>query len=132
MTDRRPFRSREAVIRAADEEWDRCSDRDWLEAFSHHPRIGDRDAHGRAAEEQSGARNASDTMVDELRRTNRAYEEKFGHIYIVCATGKSAEEMLAIARLRMQNDPGTELRIAAEEQRKIMQIRLRSLLGDAT
>jgi 2-oxo-4-hydroxy-4-carboxy-5-ureidoimidazoline decarboxylase len=132
MTDRRPFRSRRAVFAAADEEWSKCSEKDWLEAFSHHPRIGDRTATGAAAGEQSAALSAGTIVQDELRRINHAYEEHFGHIYIVCATGKSADEMLEIARQRMNNDPATELRIAAEEQRKIMHIRLRKLLGDET
>ena len=132
MTDRRPFRARAALVKAADEEWDRCDERDWLEAFSHHPRIGDLNAGGVAAEEQSGARNTALTTQEELRQVNRAYEERFGHIYIVCATGKSAEEMLAIARDRMNNDRETELRAAAEEQRKIMHMRLAKLLGDDT
>jgi 2-oxo-4-hydroxy-4-carboxy-5-ureidoimidazoline decarboxylase len=132
MTDRRPFRSRDSLFRASDEEWSRCTRDDWLEAFAHHPRIGDRHARGTAADEQAGARNASDDIQDELRYINRAYEEKFGHIYIVCATGKSAEEMLGVARARMDNDPETELRIAAEEQRKIMHIRLSKILGEET
>ena len=129
MTDRRPFRSRDAVFRAADDEWDKCSEQDWLEAFSHHPRIGDRTAGGTASDEQSGVRSATQRTRLELERTNQAYEEKFGHIYIVCATGKTADEMLDIARARLQNDPATELRVAAEEQRKIMHIRLEKLLG---
>jgi OHCU decarboxylase len=132
MTDRRPFRSRQALLNAANEEWDKCDERNWLEAFSHHPRIGDRSAEGIAAQEQSGAHNAALSSQEELDRINRAYEERFGHIYIVCASGKSAEEMLAIARDRMNNDRETELRAAAEEQRKIMHIRLGKLLGDET
>lgn len=129
MTDRRPFRSRGAVMKAADEEWSKCTSRDWLEAFSHHPRIGDQQAEGSAAAEQAGARNADESTRDELLAINRAYEEKFGHIYIVCATGKSADDMLQIARGRMSNNADTELRIAAEEQRKILHIRLSKLLG---
>ena len=130
MTDRRPFRSRDALFKAADEEWNRTTERDWLEAFSHHPRIGDRATTGWAAGEQQGAHAATMTVQDELARINREYEEKFGHIYIVCATGKSAEEMLDIAKARMSNDRDSELRVAAEEQRKIMHIRLEKLLGE--
>ena len=129
MTDRRPFRSRDAVFRAADEEWDKCTESDWLEAFSHHPRIGDRTARGAASDEQSGIRAAAEDVHADLERINRAYEEKFGHIYIVCATGKTADEMLDIARARMRNDVETELHVAAEEQRKIMHIRLEKLFG---
>ena len=132
MADRRPFRSREALLNAASEEWNKCGEHDWLEAFSHHPRIGDSSVAGAAAQEQSGARDTAVTTRQELSEINRAYEEKFGHIYIVCATGKTAEEMLAIARQRMNNDPDTELRAAADEQRKIMNIRLEKLLGEET
>jgi 2-oxo-4-hydroxy-4-carboxy-5-ureidoimidazoline decarboxylase len=132
MTDRRPFRSRDALFKAADQEWSRCDERDWLEAFSHHPRIGDVTAEGTAAQEQSGARDASVSTQQALTEINRTYEQRFGHIYIVCATGKSAEEMLAIARERMNNDREAELRVAAGEQRKIMHIRLEKLLGDET
>ena len=87
---------------------------------------------GTASDEQSGARGANEEIQAELERTNKAYEDKFGHIYIVCATGKTAEEMLDIARRRMQNDPATELRVAAEEQRRIMHLRLEKLLGAET
>lgn len=130
MTARRPFRSRDGLFAAADEEWDKTSEKDWLEAFSHHPRIGDRVAKGWAAGEQQGAKNAAATVQDELASINREYEDRFGHIYIVCATGKSAEEMLAIAKSRMNNDRETELRTAAEEQRKIMHLRLGKLIGE--
>ena len=132
MLARRPFGSRDALLTAAREEWWALSPDDWLEAFSHHPRIGDSTATGVAAAEQAGAQGAGTVVQDELRRVNQAYEEKFGHIYIVCATGKSADEMLEIARQRMNNDPATELRISAEEQRRIMHVRLRKLLGDET
>ncbi|HKY97624.1 MAG TPA: 2-oxo-4-hydroxy-4-carboxy-5-ureidoimidazoline decarboxylase [Gemmatimonadaceae bacterium] len=130
MTARRPFRSRDALFKAADEEWSRTNENDWLEAFSHHPRIGDRSTKGWAAGEQQGAQNAAVTIQDELARINREYEDRFGHIYIVCATGKTADEMLAIAKSRMSNDRESELRAAAEEQRKIMQIRLEKLTGE--
>jgi OHCU decarboxylase len=130
MTARRPFRTRDAVFSVGDEEWSRCTEKDWLEAVGHHPRIGDTAARGAASEEQSGTRTADEHIREALAEVNRAYERKFGHIYIVCATGKSAEEMLDIARSRMVNDAETELALAAEEQRKIMQLRLRKLLGD--
>ncbi len=71
---------------------------------------------------------ASDATKKALADINRAYEERFGHIYIVCATGKSADEMLAIARQRMNNAPAEELRVAVEEQRKIMRLRLMKLV----
>jgi OHCU decarboxylase len=132
MIAHRPFGSRDALFAAADDEWSRCTSSDWLEAFAHHPRIGERNVEGAAAAEQSGAQDAGRDIQEELRRANQAYEKKFGHIYIVCATGKTAEEMLEIARNRMSNDPQAELCVAAEQQRKIMQIRLRKLVGDDT
>ena len=130
MVALRPFRTKVNLNAAAADVWARCSGADWLEAFSHHPRIGDRKAEGWAAGEQSGARTAPVTVREELAEVNRAYERKFGHIYIVCATGLTAGEMLDIARRRMDNDPESELRVAAEEQRKIMQLRLDKLFGD--
>lgn len=117
---------------AADDSWDACAERDWLEAFAAHPRIGERTADGMAAAEQAGVETASTAVQDELATLNRSYEERFGHIYIVCATGKSAEAMRDIARHRLGNDAATELRNAAEEQRKIMHIRLEKLFGDET
>jgi 2-oxo-4-hydroxy-4-carboxy-5-ureidoimidazoline decarboxylase len=128
MVSRRPFESKEDLFKSADDAWDQCGPEDWHEAFAHHPRIG-ANVSGREATEQAGAQSASLSVKDELARVNREYEERFGHIYIVCATGKSAEEMLSIANQRLANDPESELRIAADEQRKIMQLRLRKLLS---
>jgi 2-oxo-4-hydroxy-4-carboxy-5-ureidoimidazoline decarboxylase len=142
MMARRPFHSREAVLGAAREEWFALSPEDWREAFSHHPKIGDRDSlraldrrslggggrfpetHRLSSREQAGVGGASEDILTALAEGNRAYEEKFGSIFIVCATGKSAEEMLALLRARMANDPQTEIGIAAEEQAKITAIRL--------
>jgi OHCU decarboxylase len=136
MVARRPYRSAEALFLSADEIWSSCSRSDWLEAFDHHPRIGGERAEAqseRAAEwsraEQAGAQASPATVRSELAEVNRTYEEKFGYIYIVCATGKNADEMLSIARGRLENDPVTELRTAAEEQRKITRIRLEKLIG---
>ena len=128
MVSRRPFGSKEDLFAAADVAWSECGPADFHEAFAHHPRIG---AHvtGKEAAEQAGAQSASSSTKAELADVNRAYEEKFGHIYIVCATGKSAEEMLSIARARLHNAPDVELKTAADEQRKIMQLRLRKLLS---
>lgn len=130
MVAHRPYESNRRLHAEADDAWDSMSQSDWLEAFSHHPRIGDKKVSAAAAGEQAGARTAAQSVQDELREVNRAYEEKFGHIYIVCATGKSAEEMLSIARQRMLNDPDAELHAAAEEQRMIMQLRIRKILGE--
>jgi len=107
-----------------------------MEAFDHHPRIGEKkaavaqDAAGAAwsKEEQAKVAGADDRIRGELARVNEEYERRFGYIYIVCASGKGADELLSIARGRLDNDPETELRVAAGEQRKIMQLRLAKLL----
>ncbi|MEO8193684.1 MAG: 2-oxo-4-hydroxy-4-carboxy-5-ureidoimidazoline decarboxylase [Gemmatimonadales bacterium] len=140
MIARRPFGSVERVLTAADSVWQETSPEDWHEAFTHHPRIGEKGAakeqDTRASEwsegEQAGVRTISAEMGTELAEANRAYEERFGHIYIVCANGRSGEEMLAMARERLANDPQTELRVAAEQQRRITDLRLRKLLGADT
>ena len=137
MLARRPFGSRAAVLTAADEIWRSLDASDWREAFSHHPRIGERvSAKPRselgsawAAGEQSAVGRAGDDVLSALATANREYEQRFGFIYIVFATGKSAEEMLLLGRARLRNDPEVELRIAAEEQRKITRLRLEKLLG---
>lgn len=121
--------------RAADV-WSGLARADWDEAFSAHPRIGETKAAATqsataaqwSSSEQASVTDASDAIRDELRQANRDYESKFGRIYIVCATGKSVPEMLAIAKERMGNDPETELRRAAEEQRKITDLRLDKLV----
>jgi OHCU decarboxylase len=83
---------------------------------------------GWTSNEQSGTRSASKETMSALARANQDYEQKFGHIYLVCATGRSADEMLENLRQRMNNDPATELRVAAEEQRKITALRLEKLV----
>jgi OHCU decarboxylase len=136
MVARRPFKSRAAVLSTADEIWRSLDSGDWREAFSHHPRIGERKgslpqtARGNAwaSREQSGVEAANDDLRADLAAANREYEQRFGYIYIVFATGKSAEGMLALARERLRNDPDIELRVAAEEQRKITRLRLDTLL----
>lgn len=138
MAARRPFRSRAAVLSAADEIWLSLDPGDWREAFSHHPRIGERKSGSAqsergsawAASEQSGVERSHENVLSALAAANREYEQRFGHIYIVFATGKSAEEMLALASKRLRNDPDVELRIAAEEQRKITRLRLDKLLDN--
>jgi len=137
LTDRRPVSSEASLLTASDEIWRTLQSSDWLEAFYSHPRIGESSAKAPVGsqstswslEEQGQVTTATDTVKADLAVANRVYEEKFGHIFIVCATGKSAAEILAILRLRMQNDGTTELREAAEEQRQITQFRLRKWLG---
>lgn len=132
MLERGAFASHEALLTAAREEWFALSEADWLEAFLHHPRIGDRAAlearfpatHDLSANEQAGIGAARADVLDALSEANDAYYARFGFIFIVCATGKSAEEMLQLLRDRLGNDRATELRIAAEEQAKITALRL--------
>jgi len=136
MLARRPFKSRSAIGAAADEVWWSLEANDWLEAFATHPRIGARSGiSGRggragmwAAGEQRSVERADRDVRNALEAVNYEYEERFGHIYIVCATGKTAEEMLGLARERLRNDPDDELKVAAEEQRKITRLRLDKLL----
>ena len=130
MLARRPFRSRALVLSAADEVLGSLDPRDWQEAFAHHPRIGERKgATTWASAEQAGACRAVSAGSSALVETNREYEQRFGYIYIVCATGKTGEEMLAIAQQRLTNAPEDELRVAAEEQRKITHLRLMKLVS---
>jgi 2-oxo-4-hydroxy-4-carboxy-5-ureidoimidazoline decarboxylase len=135
MVERRPFESTETLLTTAREVWFSLTPADWQEAFADHPKIGDREALKQkfaetrhlATREQAGVDGAADEVLDALAAGNREYEERFGYIFIVCATGLTAEEMLARLRARLHNDPGTELRIAAEEQAKITDLRLRRL-----
>jgi 2-oxo-4-hydroxy-4-carboxy-5-ureidoimidazoline decarboxylase len=132
MLTRRPFGSDAALKAAAREEWFALGEHDWLEAFSHHPKIGDRaplaarfpSTHDLSAKEQSGAAGASADVIAEFSEANHAYVNRFGFIFIVCATGKTAEEMLRTLRDRLGNDRATEVRIAADEQAKITALRL--------
>jgi 5-hydroxyisourate hydrolase / 2-oxo-4-hydroxy-4-carboxy-5-ureidoimidazoline decarboxylase len=131
----RPFSGDEQLLAKATEVWNRLSREDWLEAFAAHPKIGDREAlrskfsvvAAWAGQEQAGIRGAADDVLQRLLLLNREYEEKFGYIFIVCASGKTAEEMLAILESRLANDEPTELRLAAAEQLKITLLRLRKL-----
>ncbi|MFI5279634.1 MAG: 2-oxo-4-hydroxy-4-carboxy-5-ureidoimidazoline decarboxylase [Gemmatimonadales bacterium] len=127
MLSQRPFKDRDEVFESADRIWRDLAPEDWHEAFRAHPRIGER-ASGTAANEQSSMQSASDDVRAALAGANAEYEKKFGWIYIVCAIGKSPEEMLAMCRARMANDSESELKVAAEEQLKITKLRLEKLL----
>jgi len=131
MLGQRPFKDTDEVFAAADRIWQDLGPEDWHEAFRAHPRIGQRTADSVAAQEQAEATSAGAVVLNDLADANLAYEARFGHIYIVCATGKSAEEMLTLCRGRLANDPDTELRVAAEEQRQITRLRLEKLLEKA-
>jgi OHCU decarboxylase len=131
----RPFPSGEELADTADRIWRGLSKADWLDAFAAHPKIGSTAAagHGKARawsrDEQRGVGGASRETLESLAAANREYEERFGHIFIVCASGRSADEMLALLRARLGNDPEREISLAAEEQRKITRLRLEKLLA---
>lgn len=137
MVARRPFGSLERVLTTSDEVWNSLEPQDWREAFAHHPRIGEQRSAAQqsergaswAAGEQSAVGDAGDATRAALSKANSEYERRFGYIYIVCATGRSADDMLADLTSRLKNDPAGELRVAAEEQRKITRLRLEKLLG---
>lgn len=128
----RPYVDKAALLAAAEKVWWGLEAQDWLEAFSHHPRIGQRKVEAVwAKKEQEGVKTASSQVLQTLAERNHAYERRFGHIFLVCATGKSADEMLAVLDARMPNDPDKELRVAAGEQAKITALRLSKLLEGA-
>ena len=126
------------LLEDAEEQWFKCSEEDWKEAFTHHPKIGDIESLKKkfastaqwASGEQSGVNTASQQTIEALAKGNEAYEKKFGYIFIVCATGKSADEMLGLLTTRLVNDPKDEIEIAADEQNKITKLRLEKLLDD--
>jgi OHCU decarboxylase len=130
MVAARPFESADALFGASDGIWRFLGRDDWLEAFAAHPRIGERAAAGWPSDEQTGAAAADEPTRARFTQANREYDRRFGHIFIVCATGKAAAEMLALLETRLGNDPATELAIAAEEQRKITRLRLEKLLAE--
>ncbi len=132
----RPFRTRRRLFAAAARGWSILKPGDWEEAFSRHPRIGGKDALRRkfaatgawARGEQSRVATASEKTIEALAAGNRRYEKRFGRTFIVCATGKSADEMLAILNKRLGNTKEREPAAAAAEQAKITRIRLEKLL----
>jgi len=136
MLRQRPFRNAAHLYQCASDAWRELKREDWLEAFSHHPRIGEPrswpalDATQRqwAQREQSGAAEADASVLAALAEGNRQYEAKFGHVFLVCATGKSGAQMLALLRERLANDAETELAVAAGEQEKITRLRLEKLV----
>jgi OHCU decarboxylase len=137
MVELRPFHSVAELSSAADDLWRKMEEPDLLEAFAAHPRIGEQNqAHAspRSAawsqEEQSSANSASTAVLTDIAGKNARYEKQFGFTYIVCATGRSAEEMLGLLNRRMLNDRATELHEASEQQRLITQIRLGKWLAE--
>jgi 2-oxo-4-hydroxy-4-carboxy-5-ureidoimidazoline decarboxylase len=141
MVAMRPIAGVEALSDAAARAWGTMQESDWLEAFACHPRIGERKpalvaAHAStkssawSRQEQSSATIADESVLAELAEGNQFYEQRFGLTYIVCATGKSADEMLVILKRRLTSNRDAELREAAEQQRQILQIRLGKWLAE--
>ncbi|MEH6497839.1 MAG: 2-oxo-4-hydroxy-4-carboxy-5-ureidoimidazoline decarboxylase [Pseudoalteromonas distincta] len=136
MVGARPFASREALHGTARALWPSLMESDWLAAFEAHPKIGDikslkaryASTEAMASGEQAGARIAPEAVLQKLKDGNDAYYARFGFIFIVCATGKSAEQMLELLEARLPNERAEEIRIAAAEQAKITHIRLDKLL----
>lgn len=131
MVALRPIGSVAALSEAADQVWSTMNETDWMEAFACHPRIGERKSEHASAksaawskQEQASASTAAEKVMAEIAEGNALYEERYGFTYIVCATGKTAEEMLAILKRRLNSDRATESLEAAEQQRQITQIRL--------
>ena len=124
------------LLEDAEEQWWQCKEEDWKEAFGHHPKIGDVESLAKkfastaqwASGEQSAVKAASKETLEALAESNRLYEEKFGYIFIVCATGKSAEEMLGLLQARLNNNREEEIQVAADEQNKITKLRIEKLL----
>jgi len=139
MSRDRPYETVEDLLEHADRIWWSLNPDDWLEAFRSHPKIGEKKAsdnvsaqsHHWSGQEQAGMSSASQETANSLTELNRAYEQKFGFIFIICATGKSSAEMLAALQDRLQHDSDTELRLAAVEQAKITALRLKKLLNSA-
>jgi OHCU decarboxylase len=130
MAALQPFEDRAALLRAADRVWWSLGEADHLEAFSAHPKIGQKASSAWSQKEQAGAANAEQATLAELAELNQRYDAKHGFIFIVCASGRSADAMLAELRTRLDRDRATELRTAAEEQAKITRLRLGKLLEE--
>ena len=126
----RPYRGIDALLAAAETAWSDLTPGDWLHAFEAHPRIGDKGGHAPATSEreQSGIRQASPRTLAALEAENREYEKRFGHVFLIAARGRSADEILHELRRRMSNDSFAELQVAAAEQRKITRMRLIEML----
>lgn len=125
-----PYAGDAALLKAAEREWWDLAREDWLEAFAAHPRIGERGGDAWSQREQRGVNDAASEVRRALEQGNRDYEARFGHVYLVCATGRGAPDLLADLQRRLGGDPEEELRIAAKEQAKITALRLEKLGGE--
>lgn len=137
MADHRPFSSREEIHHFAADVWWRLGEADWTEAFAAHPQIGDTSGHSTSSDpqnwskdEQAGSSRADKGTLQKLASANETYRRRFGFIFIICATGKSSEEMLDALESRLGNDPIDELPVAAREQMEITHLRIEKLLDE--
>ena len=136
MNQNRPFQNKDDLYKKSESIWFSLSSDDWLEAFTHHPKIGNieslrKNFHNTKSiseNEQSGVNDAAESTLKDLAESNQLYQDKFGFIFIVCATGKSADEMLTLIKIRLNNNVNAEMLNAAKEQNKITQLRLKTLL----
>ena len=129
-----PFVTEKELLEKASQIWyEQCSEADWKASFEHHPKIGDINSLKEkfASKEQASIEQADDTTIQNLAKANEEYFSKNGFIFIVCATGKSASEMLRLLNDRLSNSPGEEVRIAMGEQAKITVIRLKKSIPNA-
>lgn len=139
LTAMRPFANEKSLFAAADECWQRLPPSDWLQAFRSHPRIGEQHAQNKTTatsaawskSEQSQMKDADAAILMRMREGHREYEERFGRIFIVCASGRQPAELLRNLEQRLKNDPAQELLESAAQQQQIMQLRLRKWLGTA-
>jgi allantoicase len=137
MISKRPFAEDAKLFASADEIWTRLDPNEWLRAIRRHPPIGGRRGNSKqsgtarewSAREQSEAQTSSAETLAVLNAANQAYRATFGYVFLICATGKSGDEILQSLRQRLANDPETELRVAADEMRKITRLRLEKLLN---
>ena len=129
MLAARPFGHDAELLASAERVWWRLGRADWLEAFAHHARIGERAGDASSRREQAGMDGAGEDARRALAQGNVTYEERFGHVFLISATGKTADEMLGALRGRLMHDPATELRIAAGEQANITRLRLANLVA---
>ena len=127
----RPFRDVDALMKAAEDAWGQLRPDDWVRTFKAHPRIGESGGHAPATSEaeQSGVRKASAATLAALATENRRYEARLGHVFLIAARGRTVDDILLAIRQRMNNDPVSELEVAALEQRKITRMRLLEMLG---
>jgi OHCU decarboxylase len=133
MAEARPFVSADALTAHADAIWSTLEPHDWLEAFASHPEIGGGGTGGASTwsnQEQAGVAGAAEQTRRRLAEANREYRSRFGYIFIVCASGKTGDEMLVRLESRLRHDPGRELHVAADEQRKITRLRLAKLIEE--